>query len=154
VLKKLSKADIANRRPSDQNCLSGGGMQIDIDKIAAMNCYELLLGTVVPRPIALVTTISADGTISAAPYTLFNVMGHDPALAMISVLGHPDRRLKDTARKQSSGCLAQVSGLGCGLANTRYLFPYQATRRIVLSSNPSRNRACAKTRGSDCQQST
>jgi hypothetical protein len=35
-------------------------MQIDIDKIAAMNCYELLFGTVVPRPIALVTTISAD----------------------------------------------------------------------------------------------
>jgi hypothetical protein len=108
-------------------------MQIDIDKITAMNCYELLLGTVVPRPIALVTTISADGTISAAPYTLFNVMGHDPALAMILVLGHPDRRLNDT------------------LTN---LFPYQATRRIVLSSNPSRNRACAKTRGSDCQQLT
>src|SRR5262245_47612308 len=72
-------------------------MQFDIDKMAAMDRYELLLGTVVPRPIALVTSISHDGTINAAPYSLFNVMGHDPAVAMISVLAHPDQRLKDTA---------------------------------------------------------
>jgi flavin reductase (DIM6/NTAB) family NADH-FMN oxidoreductase RutF len=71
-------------------------MQFDIDKMAAMDRYELLLGTVVPRPIALVTTISGDGTINAAPYSLFNV-GHDPAVAIISVLAHPDGRLKDTA---------------------------------------------------------
>ena len=72
-------------------------MQFDIDKMAAADRYELLLGTVVPRPIALVTTISNDGAINAAPYSLFNVMGHDPAVAMISVLAHPDGRLKDTA---------------------------------------------------------
>ena len=54
-------------------------MQFDIDKMAAMNRYELLLGTVVPRPIALITTISSNGAINAAPYSLFNVMGHDPA---------------------------------------------------------------------------
>ena len=72
-------------------------MQFDIDKMGAIDRYELLLGTVVPRPIALVTTISGDGTINAAPYSLFNVMGHDPAVAMISILAHPDQRLKDTA---------------------------------------------------------
>jgi flavin reductase (DIM6/NTAB) family NADH-FMN oxidoreductase RutF len=71
-------------------------MQFDIDKMAAMDRHELLLGTVVPRPIALVTTISADGRVNAAPYSLFKVMGHDPAAAIISVLAHPDRRLKDT----------------------------------------------------------
>jgi flavin reductase (DIM6/NTAB) family NADH-FMN oxidoreductase RutF len=75
----------------------GGIMQFDIDKMAAADRYELLLGTVVPRPIALVTTISSDGAINAAPYSLFNVMGHDPAVAMISALAHPDGRLKDTA---------------------------------------------------------
>ena len=72
-------------------------MQFDIDKMAAADRYELLLGTVVPRPIALITTISSDGAINAAPYSLFNVMGHDPAVAMISALAHPDGRLKDTA---------------------------------------------------------
>jgi len=72
-------------------------MQFDIDKMTAMDRYELLLGTVVPRPIALVTTISSDGVINSAPYSLFNIMGHDPAVAMFSVLAHPDKRLKDTA---------------------------------------------------------
>jgi hypothetical protein len=43
-------------------------MQFDIDKMAAMDRYELLLSTIMPRPIALVTSISRDGSINAAPY--------------------------------------------------------------------------------------
>ena len=71
-------------------------MQIDIDQMPAMSRYELLLGTVVPRPIALITTLDTNGTLNAAPYSLFNVMGHDPAIVMVSVLAHPENRLKDT----------------------------------------------------------
>jgi flavin reductase (DIM6/NTAB) family NADH-FMN oxidoreductase RutF len=72
-------------------------MQFDIDGMAPVDRYELLLGTIVPRPIALITTLGPDGRINAAPYSLFNVMGHDPAVAMVSVLAHPQSRLKDTA---------------------------------------------------------
>jgi len=72
-------------------------MQFDLEKMAAMDRYELLLGTVVPRPIALVTTLAEDGALNAAPYSLFNVLSHDPPLLVISVLSHPHRRFKDTA---------------------------------------------------------
>ena len=72
-------------------------MQFDIDAMSPVDRYELLLGTIVPRPIALITTLGSDGQINAAPYSLFNVMGHDPAVAMVSVLAHPEARLKDTA---------------------------------------------------------
>jgi flavin reductase (DIM6/NTAB) family NADH-FMN oxidoreductase RutF len=72
-------------------------MQFDVDKMAAADRYELLLGTVVPRPIALVTTVTQEGLVNAAPYSLFNIMGHDPAVIVISILPHPDRRFKDTA---------------------------------------------------------
>src|ERR1017187_9111747 len=72
-------------------------MQFDVDGMAPMDRYELLLGSIVPRPIALITTIGSDGRVNAAPYSLFNVMGHDPAVAMVSVLAHPEGRLKDTA---------------------------------------------------------
>jgi flavin reductase (DIM6/NTAB) family NADH-FMN oxidoreductase RutF len=72
-------------------------MQFDIDGMAPADRYELLLGTVVPRPIALITSLGPDGSINAAPYSLFNVMGHDPAVVMVSVLAHPAARLKDTA---------------------------------------------------------
>ena len=72
-------------------------MHFDLEKMAAMDRYELLLGTVVPRPIAIVTTVANDGMTNAAPYSLFNIMGHDPAVVMISVLAHPEQRFKDTA---------------------------------------------------------
>ena len=72
-------------------------MQFDLNKMAAPDRYELLLGTVVPRPIALVTTLAQDGAINSAPYSLFNVVCHDPPILMISVLPHPDQRFKDTA---------------------------------------------------------
>jgi flavin reductase (DIM6/NTAB) family NADH-FMN oxidoreductase RutF len=72
-------------------------MQLDFSKLAAASRYELLLGTVVPRPIALITTLAEDGTVNAAPYSLFNVVSHDPPTVMVAVLPHPDGRLKDTA---------------------------------------------------------
>jgi flavin reductase (DIM6/NTAB) family NADH-FMN oxidoreductase RutF len=72
-------------------------MQFDIEGMAPADRYELLLGTIVPRPIALITTLGANGGVNAAPYSLFNVMGHDPAVAMVSVLPHPEGRFKDTA---------------------------------------------------------
>jgi flavin reductase (DIM6/NTAB) family NADH-FMN oxidoreductase RutF len=71
-------------------------MEFDLDKVAATERYELLLSTVVPRPIALITTLSSNGTINAAPYSLFNVLGHDPPIVAVSVLPHAERRLKDS----------------------------------------------------------
>jgi flavin reductase (DIM6/NTAB) family NADH-FMN oxidoreductase RutF len=72
-------------------------MDFDFEKMSAADRYELLLGSVVPRPIAIVTTLDANGALNAAPYSLFNVIGHDPPLLMVSVLPHPNQRLKDTA---------------------------------------------------------
>ena len=72
-------------------------MQFDFNTMKPMDRYELLLGAVVPRPITIVTTLSATGALNAAPYSLFNVVGHDPPVIMVAVLPHPEGRLKDTA---------------------------------------------------------
>jgi flavin reductase (DIM6/NTAB) family NADH-FMN oxidoreductase RutF len=72
-------------------------MHVDFQSMTPMDRYELLLGTILPRPITIVTTHSADGALNAAPYSLFNVVSHDPPVIMISVLSHPEGRLKDTA---------------------------------------------------------
>jgi flavin reductase (DIM6/NTAB) family NADH-FMN oxidoreductase RutF len=74
-----------------------GGMQFVFHSMKPMERYELLLGTILPRPIAIVTTLSADGALNAAPYSLFNAVSHDPPVIMIAVLPHPAGRLKDTA---------------------------------------------------------
>ncbi len=65
--------------------------------------YRLLAGLVVPRPIALVTTVDAAGVVNAAPFSFFNVMGTEPALA---VLAPADR--DDDGR---DGCARAPSGL-------------------------------------------
>ncbi|MFN8704596.1 MAG: flavin reductase family protein [Rhodospirillales bacterium] len=60
--------------------------------------YKLLVGSVVPRPIALVTTIDAAGNVNAAPYSFFNVLSHDPAVVALGIERRPDGRSKDTVR--------------------------------------------------------
>jgi flavin reductase (DIM6/NTAB) family NADH-FMN oxidoreductase RutF len=60
--------------------------------------YKLLCGVVVPRPIALVTTLDANGTVNAAPFSFFNVFSEDPPLIVLGLQHKPDRTPKDTTR--------------------------------------------------------
>lgn len=60
--------------------------------------YKILIGTVIPRPVALVTTLSTDGIANAGPFSFFNVLTHDPAIVAIGVENYADMRFKDTAR--------------------------------------------------------
>jgi flavin reductase (DIM6/NTAB) family NADH-FMN oxidoreductase RutF len=72
-------------------------MLFDFSELTPSARYELLLGTIVPRPIAIITTLSEARVLNAAPYSLFAVVSHDPPILMVSVLPHAERRLKDTA---------------------------------------------------------
>jgi flavin reductase (DIM6/NTAB) family NADH-FMN oxidoreductase RutF len=72
-------------------------MQIDFSSITAYQRYKLMASLIVPRPIALVTTQNADGVVNAAPFSMFNMMGEDPPILMISVNKLQDAHLKDTS---------------------------------------------------------
>jgi flavin reductase (DIM6/NTAB) family NADH-FMN oxidoreductase RutF len=51
-------------------------MELDLEvKEFADRAYPILASLVTPRPIALVTTISADGRVNAAPFSFFNLLG-------------------------------------------------------------------------------
>ncbi len=71
-------------------------MKIDISSLPAAQQYKLLSATIVPRPIALVTTLSESGLVNAAPFSFFNVMGEDPPVLVLGLQDHPDGSLKDT----------------------------------------------------------
>jgi flavin reductase (DIM6/NTAB) family NADH-FMN oxidoreductase RutF len=73
-------------------------MQFDFQKMTSLQVFEFLTGTVVPRPIALVTTLSASGAPNAAPYSFFNIMGIEPPVLALTVLPGPGGTLKDTGR--------------------------------------------------------
>ncbi|WP_017996167.1 flavin reductase family protein [Rhizobium leguminosarum] len=70
----------------------------DFAKLTERERYKILIGTVIPRPIALVTTVSKDGKPNARPFSFFNVLTHDPAIVAIGVENYSDMRFKDTAR--------------------------------------------------------
>lgn len=46
--------------------------------------YRLLNSAVAPRPIAFVSTVSADGHVNLAPYSFFNVVGFNPPVLVFS----------------------------------------------------------------------
>src|SRR5579871_4305956 len=71
-------------------------MQFDLQNMSPLARLTFLTGTVVPRPIALVTTISASGACNAAPYSFFGIAGIDPPVVTITVLPTPDGKMKDT----------------------------------------------------------
>ena len=52
--------------------------------------YFLMTGLVVPRPIAWVSTLDADGVRNLAPHSYFNVMSHDPPHVVIGSSGRKD----------------------------------------------------------------
>lgn len=47
--------------------------------------YKLLIGSIVPRPIAFVTSIAKDGTINGAPFSYFNIVSANPPMISLSI---------------------------------------------------------------------
>jgi flavin reductase (DIM6/NTAB) family NADH-FMN oxidoreductase RutF len=66
--------------------------------LSAHDRYKLLCGVVIPRPIALVTTLDANGAVNAAPFSFFNVFSEDPPLVALGLQHKTDRSPKDTTR--------------------------------------------------------
>ncbi len=75
---------------------SGGAVAFDFAALSPRERYKLLIGSVVPRPIALVTSVDLKGRVNAAPFSFFNCLSADPAILALGVENHPDMRFKDT----------------------------------------------------------
>ncbi len=102
-------------------------MLFDFAALSADNRYKLLTATVVPRPIAWVTTLDGTGRLNAAPFSFFNALVGDPPIVGIGIGGrHPGRapgRWKDTA--------ANIRGRGEFVVN---LVPYALRERMNVTA--------------------
>ena len=58
-------------------------VHFDFAELTERQRYKLLIGTVIPRPIAFVSTVDRDGRRNAGPFSFFNVLTHDPAIVAI-----------------------------------------------------------------------
>lgn len=59
---------------------------------------KLIFNTVVPRPIAWITTVSREGVVNLAPFSFFNAITTKPPLVFVSVGKRKDGSMKDTSR--------------------------------------------------------
>lgn len=77
-------------------------LSIDPKKQTERENYKLLIGSIIPRPIAFVTSLSSSKVVNGAPFSYFNIVTADPPMISISVQ-RKGRAQKDTARN----CLEQ-----------------------------------------------
>src|SRR5580698_1430638 len=75
-------------------------MKFDMEKTTPRETYQLLIGLVAPRPIALVTSMNEEGRMNAAPFSSYNYLCTDPPIIGMGVMNRPalDFVPKDTAR--------------------------------------------------------
>ncbi len=71
-------------------------MYFSIDQLETSEIYGLLSRSVIPRPIAWVSTVSADGVDNLAPYALFTVASMDPPILAVVQTTKPGQAEKDT----------------------------------------------------------
>ncbi|MEX5689803.1 flavin reductase, partial [Pseudomonas silesiensis] len=57
----------------------------DFSTMSARDKYKILIGSVVPRPISLVTTIDGEGRLNAAPFSVFNALSAAPPILALGV---------------------------------------------------------------------
>lgn len=72
--------------------------------------YKLLISGMVPRPIALISTKSADGkTTNLAPFSYSQVINHDPPLFTVGFVGSLERA-KDTLKNlnETQECVINI----------------------------------------------
>lgn len=74
--------------------------------------YKFLTGSVIPRPIAWITTIDdTTNLVNAAPFSYFNVVAKDLPLVSLSI-NRKEHQMKDTARnllQQKEGVIHMVN---------------------------------------------
>ncbi len=70
-------------------------MQFDPNSISQSALYKLLTGTIIPRPIGWISSISASGINNLAPFSFFNAVGEDPPHVMFSTVRTGNKN-KDT----------------------------------------------------------
>jgi flavin reductase (DIM6/NTAB) family NADH-FMN oxidoreductase RutF len=73
-------------------------MTIDVSRAGVVEVYQALVGVVVPRPIAWVTTVDEEGRVNLAPFSFFNAFGANPPVIVFSPTLRRDGTKKDTLR--------------------------------------------------------
>lgn len=73
-------------------------MRFETAKLTALENYKLLIGGILPRPIAWASSMSSDGLVNLAPFSFFTVASANPPILCFNPMYDQDARAKDTLR--------------------------------------------------------
>ncbi len=71
---------------------------IDPATLPVRDLYHLINSTIIPRPIAFISTVSPTGVVNLAPFSFFNGVSSNPPCLMVSIAPKADGTKKDTLR--------------------------------------------------------
>jgi flavin reductase (DIM6/NTAB) family NADH-FMN oxidoreductase RutF len=91
--------------------------------------YKLLVGIVVPRPIAWITTVSPAGVVNLAPFSCYTFACNEPPMLAINI-GRRDGALKDTARNIEEGREFVVNVVSTDLIRPMHASSTQSTAEV------------------------
>jgi flavin reductase (DIM6/NTAB) family NADH-FMN oxidoreductase RutF len=97
---------------------------IDVKSGEAADLYQYLTSAITPRPIAFVSTISANGNKNLSPFSFFNVFSINPPVLVFS----PVRRVRNNTDKDTLNNLHKVKE--CVIA----LVTEEIVQQVSLSS--------------------
>lgn len=73
-------------------------MHVDFTALKPRDAYGWMISTILPRPIAWVSTVSADGKTNLAPFSFFQGVTANPPTLMFVPVNTRDGTKKDTVR--------------------------------------------------------
>jgi len=73
-------------------------VDLKLAEVSAHERYKLLIGLVIPRPIAWISTRSANGVANCAPFSFFNVFSEEPPLCVIGINPRSDGAMKHSLK--------------------------------------------------------
>jgi flavin reductase (DIM6/NTAB) family NADH-FMN oxidoreductase RutF len=89
-------------------------VDLELARLPVQERYKLLIGLVIPRPIAWVSTWSENGVANCAPFSFFNVISEEPPLCILSF-----NRRSDGAMKHSLKNIRRTGEFVVNLADER-----------------------------------
>src|SRR5690606_30740059 len=70
--------------------------EFDPEVLGTGKTYRYMIASILPRPIAFVSTMGENGTSNLAPFSFFNGVSSNPPCLIFSVTRKPDGSKKDT----------------------------------------------------------
>ncbi|MCG6946093.1 MAG: flavin reductase family protein [Deltaproteobacteria bacterium] len=93
-------------------------MEISPESSSNQDIYKILIGTVLPRPIAWVSSVDISGNLNLAPFSFFTVASVNPPILCFSPLLQEDSIEKDTLVNIKQTAEFVVNIVSHGLAQT------------------------------------